>query len=210
MKGDISIRQELRKYAPLLLLPLLFSVVLYLFIQGFTLRHMKENAEQTLDRFYAQVSAMTRETDNAARSLNSDFSLLANLPEGSALPYSYDDPFSICRQIDIRKGDSPFIDHIYFVSETSDAIYSDSGYFTRSSLPGILSGLNIREEDFMGIDEPYWNMSAVGFLKEPFYVIPFRSSTGEITGRLLFTISLDTFVKNISSLGLPASIPRIS
>ena len=200
LKGDISIRQELRKYAPLLLLPLLFSVILYFFIQSFTLRHIEESAEQTLDRFYAQISAMTRETDNTARSLNSDFSLLANLPAGGALPYSYDDPFSICRQIDIRKGDSPFIDHIYFVSETDDAIYSDSGYFTRSSLPGILSGLNFREEDFSGIDEPYWNMSAVGLLKEPFYVIPFRSSTGEITGRLLFTISLDTFVKNISSL----------
>lgn len=200
MKGDISIRQELKKYAPLLLLPLLFSIVLYFFIQNFTLRHMQESAEQTLDHFYTQISAMTRETDSTARSLNSDFSLLANLPEGSALPYSYDDPFSLCRQIDIRKGDSPYIDHIYFVSETDDAIYSDSGYYTRSSLPGILSGLSMREEEFNLIDEPLWNMSAVGFLKEPFYVIPFRNSSGEIAGRLLFTISLDTFVDNISSL----------
>ena len=43
-------------------------------------------------------------------------------------------------------------------------------------------------------------MSTIGHLKEPFYVIPFRNTTGEITGRLLFIISLDKFVETISSL----------
>ena len=201
MKGTISIRQEIRKYVPLLLLPILFSVVLYIFVHGFTVRQLESGAEQTLDLFYMQISAMTRETDNVARSLNSDFSTLSNLPGVSdALPYSFDDPLSICRQMEIRKGDSPYIDHIYFVSPKDSSIYSDGGYYTYTSLPSILSGIGLSEEDFLSIDESRWDMSTAGLLKEPFYVIPFRNSDGEIAGRLLFTISLDKFVETISSL----------
>lgn len=200
MKSEISIRQEIKKYVPLLLLPILFSVVLYTFVHGFTMRQLESGAEQTLDLFYAQISSMTRETDNVARSINSDFSSLVNFPNGNALPFSFSDPFSICRQMDIRKGDSPYIEHIYFVSPERDSIYSDSGYYTYNSLSSILSGIGLSGEDFLGIDEPRWNMSTVGHLKEPFYVMPFRNSAGEITERLLFTISLDKFVETISSL----------
>ena len=200
MKGDISIRQELKKYAPLLLFPILFSVALYIFVHGFTMRQLESGAKQTLDHFYMQISAVTRETDNVARSLNSDFSTLSNLTGTDTLPYSFSDPLSICRQVEIRKGDSSYIDHIYFVSPQHDSIYSDAGYYTYSSLSSILSGIGLSEKDFSAIEEPHWNMSTVGFLKEPFYVIPFRSSEGEITGRLLFTISLDKFVETISSL----------
>ena len=200
MKGDISIRQEVRKYVPLLLFPVLFSIVFYLFARGFMVRQLEQGAEQTLDLFYLQISTMTQETDNVARSISSDFSMLANISDTTHLPYSFSDPFSICRQIDIRKGDSPYIDHIYFASAVDDAIYSDAGYFTYSSLASILSGIGLTEEDFLHIDEPHWDMSTVGNLKEPFYVIPFRSTTGAITGRLLFTISLDKFVETISSL----------
>ena len=200
MKSDISIRQEIKKYAPLLLLPILFSVVLYIFVHGFTVRQLESSAKQTLDLFYIQISVMTQETDNVARSINSDFSVLSNLSSTDTLLYSFDDPLSICRQMDIRKGDSPYIDHIYFVSPKNDSIYSDSGYYTYNSLSSILSGIGLLEEDFLSIDEPRWDMSTVGLLKEPFYVIPFRNSTGEITGHLLFTISLDKFVETISSL----------
>lgn len=200
MKGNISIRQEVKKYAPLLLLPILFSAALYFFVHSFTVRQLEHSAEQTLDLFYIQISAMTRETDNVARSINSDLSMLSNLSNTDSMPYSFDDPLSICRQMDIRKGDSSYIDHIYFVSSKDDAIYSDGGYYTYSSLSSILSGIGLSTEDFLSIDEPHWNMSTIGHLKEPFYVIPFRNTTGEITGRLLFIISLDKFVETISSL----------
>ena len=116
MKGDISIRQEVKKYAPLLLLPILFSAALYFFVHSFTVRQLERSAEQTLSLFYIQISAMTRETDNVARSINSDLSMLSNLSNTDSMPYSFDDPLSICRQMDIRKGDSSYIDHIYFVS----------------------------------------------------------------------------------------------
>ena len=200
MKGDISIRQETKKYVPLLLFPILFSIVLYTFVHSFMVRQLESSAEQTLDLFYMQISIMTRETDNVARSINSDFSTLSNLTSTDTLLYSFDDPLSICRQMDIRKGDSPYIDHIYFVSPKDDSIYSDCGYYTYNSLPSILSGIGMLEKDFLSINEPRWDMSTVGLLKEPYYVIPFRNSMGEITGHLLFTISLDKFVETISSL----------
>ena len=200
MKGAISIRQEVKKYVPLLLLPVLFSVALYCFVHSFTVRQLELRAKQTLDLFYRQISAVTRETDNAARSISSDLSMLSNLSDTNAMPYSFDDPLSICRQMEIRKGDSPYIDHIYFVSAEDDAIYSDGGYYTYSSLPSILSGIGLTAEEFLSIDETHWDMSTVGHLKEPFYVLPFRNADGRITGRLLFTISLEKFVETISSL----------
>lgn len=200
MKSDFTIGQEIKKYVPLLLLPILFSVVLYTFVHSFTVRQLESRAEQTLDLFYSEISSMTRETENVARSISSDLSALANYPNGDVLPYSFADPFSICRQMDIRRGDSPYIEHIYFVSPEHDSTYSDAGYYTYSSLSSILSGIGLSEEDFLSIDEPRWNMSTVGHLKEPFYVMPFRNSAGEITGRLLFPISLDKFVETISSL----------
>lgn len=200
MKDDISIHQELRKYAPLLLLPILFSIALYFFVQSFTVRQLELSADQTLDLFYMQMSSMARETDNVARSISSDFSMLDNLPNTGSMPFSFQDPFSISRQMDIRKGESPYIDRIYFVSSKNDAIYSDGGYYTYSSLSNILTGIGLSTDDFLSIDEPSWNMSTMGHLKEPFYVIPFRNTEGEIIGRLLFVISLDKFVDTISSL----------
>ena len=68
MKGDICIRQEVKKYVPLLLFPILFSIALYVFAHGFTVRQLERGAEQTLDLFYLQISTMTQETDNVARS----------------------------------------------------------------------------------------------------------------------------------------------
>lgn len=201
MKGEISIRQEIKKYVPLLLLPVAFSIALYAFVHGFTAKQIKAQAEQTVNLFYMQMSAMTRETENVAYSLNSDFATLLNLSDGAdSLPYSFDDPLSLCRQIEIRKSNSPYIDHIYFVSAEEGAIYSDRGYYTYDSLPSILSEIGLREEEFLSFDELCWSMSTAGLLKEPFYVIPFRTSDGEIAGRLLFTISLDKFVETISSL----------
>lgn len=200
MKGDISIRQELRKYMPLLVLPVLFSFALFFLVHGFTRLHMNSEATQVLDTFYMQISVMTRETESVAAGLSTDFSMLQNIDGESRLPYSFEDAQSICRQIEIRKNNSLYIEHIYFIYAANDTIYSDGGSFTYSSLPSILSGIGIGEQAFLNIEKPHWDMSSVGFLKEPYYVVPLRDSEGKITGRLLLTVSLDTFVANIGSI----------
>lgn len=200
MKSEFSVHQEIRKYAPLLILPVIFSVFLYAFVHNFTQERLKTEVEQTLDLFYMQMSAMTRETEGIGESLSSDFTMLLNHPDVVSLSYSFSNPYSVCTQIEIRKSDSPCIDHIYFVYDSEDAIYSDYGYYTYSSLSGILSGLNLSVEEFCSIDRPHWEMSTVGMLREPFYVMPFRDEDGNIVGRFLFTISLDQLVDIISTL----------
>lgn len=199
MKANISIRQEMRKYLPLLILPILFSLLLYGLVRRDMTQQMEQSAKQTLDLFYQQVSTMTLETESVAHSLISDLASL-DRSDGGNLPFSYEDAASLCRQLEIRKNGSSYIDRVYFVCFPRDTIYSDTGYFTYGSLPGILDGLQLSVDAFLHIDAPYWNMSTIGLLREPFYVAPYHNEDGEIVGRLLFTISLNRFIETISAL----------
>lgn len=200
MKRNIDIHREIKKYLPLLLFPIFFSIALYILLQNFAIRQFEREEEKTIELFYNQMSAMVRDVDNISLSISSDFSMLSNQGTSNALPFSPENPFDICRQIDIRKSNSPYIDHIYYVSEKDDSIYSDSGYYTYSSLSNILSGVGLSTTDFSKIDKATWGMSTLGNLKEPYYVIPFRDADGQIIGHLLSTISLVTFEDTISSL----------
>ena len=200
METPFKLKYELRRYIPLLILPVFFCVVLYLITQNFLLKQIKTNAEQTLNIFYLQVTAMSDETRNVSLSVSSDIAILYNSTDTSNMRYSFDDPNSICTQISIRKAESTFVEHIYYVCEDNETIYSDTQYYSYTSLPEILNNVGVDIATFRAIDKPEWNMFITGSLKSPFYVMPLKSKDGNLRGRFIFTVSLDKFNKTFLSL----------
>ena len=200
MVKPFKLKHELRRYVPLLVLPVIFCVVLCLITYNFLLQQVKTNAEHTLNIFYLQITAMKDETRNVSLSVSSDIAVLYNSSDTSNMLYSFDDPSSICTQMSIRKAESSYVEHIYYACEDNDTIYSDTQYYSYNSLPDILNNIGVDVATFRAIDKPEWNMFITGSLKSPFYVMPLKSKDGNLRGRFIFTISLDKFNTTFLSL----------
>lgn len=197
----INFRQEIRRYIVLLLIPLFFCVMLYFSVQKISYEQYKLSAEHTVEQFQLQISSMMHEVNLISDSLVSDFVALENNTQNNIrLLYDYSDPYSICRQISIRKEHSTYIDRIYFISEKQQYIFSDDGYFNFVSLESILKNIGIDYDDFYNIEEKEWNMMADSHLSSPYCIAPFRNNSGEITGYLLISLDLDAFIKAVFNL----------
>lgn len=126
--------QEIKRYALLLLIPLVFCIVLHLSVQSVLNRQIEENAANTASQIYIRTSAMMHEVEMVNDAIFMDIAALNNAPEGQTLPYQLNDPASICRQLEIRKSNSMYIKHIYLISEEWQHIFSDIGYYNYNSL----------------------------------------------------------------------------
>lgn len=192
--------EMVRRYFLLLLIPLVFCVVLYFSVQHVVTRQIQANAEATVQQVYASTSSMMREVEIVSDAIFTDIAALNNTLPGQRLPYSLDDPTSICRQLDIRRNGNEYIKHIYLISEEWQRIFSDNGYYHYSSLPSLLSQIGTSLEAFENIEERSWNMQTSSHLTDPYCIVPYRNNKGDIIGRILITLDLTVFVDTISDL----------
>lgn len=192
--------QEIKRYALLLLIPLVFCIVLHLSVQSVLNRQIKENAANTASQIYIRTSAMMHEVEMVNDAIFMDIAALNNAPEGQTLPYQLNDPASICRQLEIRKSNSMYIKHIYLVSEKWPHIFSDIGYYNYNSLESLLARVGTDQASFESIDEPTWNMQTTSHLTDPFCVIPYRDSDNNVVGHVLITLDLTIFMETLSEV----------
>ena len=200
---------EIRRYILLLLIPLIFCVILYLSIQGVVSRQIEANAADTVQQVYVRISSMMHEVDIVSSAVFADIATLQNLSSGQMLPYSLDDPDSMCRQLEIRKGKSHYIKEIYFISEEWQQIFSDSGFYGYDSLDSLLNRFGITSDVFEGIEESIvleglkastWNMQTGSQLTDPYCLVPYKDYEGAVKGYILITLDLNIFIDNLSVL----------
>ena len=193
-------RQEIRRYLLLLLIPLVFCVILYFAVQGVVTRQIRQGAQDTVQQVYVRTSAMMHEVDMVSSAVFIDIASLNNLSSGEILPYRLEEPASICRQLEIRKGSSTYIKQIYLISEEWQRIFSDAGYFNYNSLESILTRVGTNIPTFEAITEPTWNIQTSNHLTDPYCVMPCRDIHGNTVGRILITLDLTIFMDTLSDL----------
>lgn len=192
-------RMEIQQYFLLLLFPLFFCVILYLSIQRMVAVQTQENADNSIRQVYASLSSMMHEVDMVNNSIFINVALLSNANDAqAALPYTLEDPVSICRELEIHRGNSSFIKDIFLISKEWDGIYSTKGYYGMVSLDSILHGIQLTPDALERITEKTWKMRTRSYLSDPYYINPLHSYTGEINGYVLITLDLNSFVNLIS------------
>ena len=191
---------EIRRYILLLVIPLIFCVVLYFNIQSVVSRQIEASAADTVQQVYVRISSMMHEVDMVSSTIFMDIATLNNISSSQTLPYTLDDPDSMCRQLEIRRGRSHYIKEIYLISEEWQIIFSDSGYYGYDSLNSLLSRIGIAPDTFESTEESTWNMQTGSQLTDPYCLIPYKSSGGTVVGRILITLDLGIFINNLSDL----------
>ena len=191
---------EVRRYVLLILIPLIFCVVLYFSTQGVVSRQIETNASDTVQQVYVRISSMMHEVDMVSSAIFTDVTTLNNLSSSQSLPYRLDDPSSMCRQLEIRRGKSHYIKEIYLISEEWKQIFSDSRNYGYDSLDSLLNRIGIAPDAFENVEEAIWNMQTGSQLTDPYCLIPYKNSEGTVVGRILITLDLGIFIDSLSAL----------
>ncbi|MCD8336459.1 MAG: cache domain-containing protein [Lachnospiraceae bacterium] len=198
LQDRVNVKQEVKRYFLLLLLPVFACVGLYIAIHYMLWNYVTSSASQSAEKLYLQISSMQHEVDMTELALQSDLVTLGNMQtEKSGIEKTSSWRSTITNQITIRKKGCIYIDHIYYVNYDDEKIYSDQGLYTMSSLTGILRSLSVEESYFDTIEESVWNMSINTHLTEPYFITTVRSDEGEIIGRFIITIDLDVLMENV-------------
>lgn len=194
-KKAYSFRDNAHQYLQLLLLPFLLCVVLFVAVHFVTSKQIKAHAEQTATQFYVQSSSMLRELHLFGEALTSNTTFMEMI---SANDPKDVDPQRFCAFIRDSMNKSSYIHHVYVVNDRLNGIYSDEGYFSKGSLPSLLSKLGMGIDEFISVsdssDAGRQLINSSSFA--PYCFVPLVNSAGENAGTALVALNMTEFLKN--------------
>ena len=194
---DRNYRDEIKRYLLLLLLPLVMCVVLFVGVQAVITQQIQGRAELQADHFYTQTSAMLREMQMVSDSLMRNGTFLGALSSDNAENV---DGVALCALIYESMEESPYISHVYVISERLDQIYTDEVSYSYRALPTILHRIGAEYADIFpdaGIDTSYYTLNQTNLV--PYYTAPVQSA-GETVGTLVVTLRMMEFLRLFFSL----------
>ena len=184
----------------MLFFPFLLCVVLFFAVRHVINQQIQDHAELTATQFYIQSSGMIREIYLYSDALVNDatFVNLINVTDANDL-----DTMDFCAFIRNSMSKSSYINHVYIVNDRLDSIYSDEGYFSRSSLDAILSKLGLNVSEYMpssAFDASDRKIVNAGNIS-PFCFVPLLSKDGkDRIGTAIITLSSTEFLRNFYML----------
>ncbi len=193
-------REDRQSFILLLGLPFVLCLILFLAVHYVIRGEIQDHAEQTATQFYLQSSAMLREMNQLGEAVANDAGLVEAMGRD---PSEALDALDLCDTIWGFLSQSPYIDHVYIISEKHDHIYSDEGYFSNRSLASILSRIGIGADEYATSSFPEETaeprqLSVSSFT--PYCVVPITSPGGEALGTAIVTLNMTSFLRNFYAL----------
>lgn len=188
---------EIRRYLFLLLIPVILLVALYVSVYRVVTKQIDDYSQLTINYFYSQADTMLNEMQVVGNSLKRNRLVRDHL---DSMKDEQSQALAVCHEISSVIEDSPCVQHVYLIEETSGKIYSDQGFFSEDSLDTFLTNLGIND---LELSKPDVSGTA-HVLNEnrlaPYYISSITGEDGQTLGTMIITLRMTEFLKIFYSL----------
>lgn len=188
---------EIKRYALLLLLPLVLGVALLICIHQITSAQIEQRGNATAKHLSANASSVLREMQIVSDSLLDDGQFVQEITADAV-----SDPVALCAIIRNHLHKSPYVNSAYVISEQHQRIYSGNGHYLYDGIQAVLSSIVLEGQsstkEYTGplLDlEPGWHILNANYAP-PYYVTSITKNTDEVA-TLLVTLNMREFLRSL-------------
>lgn len=196
-RGSRTYTSEIKRYALLLLLPLVLGIALLFCIHQITSAQIEQRGNATAKHLSANASSILREMQIVSDSLLDDGQFMQEITAEQI-----SDPVALCEIIRTHLHKSPYVSSAYVISEQHQRIYSGNGHYLYDGITAVLSSIILADqssgETYNGplLDlEPGWHILNANYAP-PYYVTSITGEKGEMT-TLLVTLNMREFLRSL-------------